>query len=118
MELADLTTNSDAIQDEIKILQEKIMEIGGVRLRSQAEKVDSLKEQINTQQSNLAKLTAEKGAREKNLTKLGEKIAKKEAELAGIDDQIEAAQAELAKKAQECQSFKKMASEANSVIFF
>lgn len=64
-ELAELKVETSSIESEIKALQDKIMEIGGVRLRSQKAKVDGLREQIETvnqqhMHAEIAKTKAEK----------------------------------------------------------
>ena len=41
-----LHAETAGIENEIKALQEKIMEVGGVKLRSQKAKVDDLREEI------------------------------------------------------------------------
>ena len=43
-----LRTETAGVEAEIKELQDKIMEVGGVRLRAQKAKVDGLKEQVGT----------------------------------------------------------------------
>ncbi|KAI8893503.1 RecF/RecN/SMC [Globomyces pollinis-pini] len=77
------------IEDEIKELQEKVMEIGGIRLRSQSAKVQSLKDQIESLQIKITKLKSEKTFREKNLIKLDETIEKKTIELKEVERELE-----------------------------
>ncbi|KAF2664347.1 condensin subunit Cut3 [Microthyrium microscopicum] len=47
-EVSKLHGEMAGVEEEIKALQDKIMEIGGVRLRTQKAKVDGLKQQVDT----------------------------------------------------------------------
>ena len=64
------------------------MQVGGVRLRSQHGKVESLNDQISAVQKRLAKLVAEKSTKEKNLLKSATSIEKKTRELEAIDVEL------------------------------
>lgn len=50
----ELQAETAGIEEQIKALQEKIMEVGGVQLRSQKAKVDGLKEQIEHRNEELS----------------------------------------------------------------
>ena len=75
-QLSKLTDNSSKIEDQIKQLQEKILEVGGVRLRMQKAKVDGLQEQVDTCNSGLTKLQVEKATREKSYVKMVKNLVK------------------------------------------
>lgn len=70
-EIEKLSGSSSLIEEEIQHLQEKIMEVGGIKLRSQKAKVDGLKEQ-------LAALTEEMSNAEVNKSKTDKQRAKHE----------------------------------------
>lgn len=76
-----LTDSSSKIENQIKQLQEKILEVGGVRLRMQKAKVDGLQEQVDTCNSSLTKLQVEKATREKSYAKIVKTLEKKVEEL-------------------------------------
>jgi structural maintenance of chromosome 4 len=76
-------------QQEISDLEEKILDIGGVRLRSQQSMVDGLKEQIQSFTEKVAKLLAEKSIRQKSLKKLLDAINKKTEELDQVEKQLD-----------------------------
>ena len=87
--LVEPKRQAEIVQEEIKALQNEIMEVGGVRLRSQHGKVDSLNDQIGSIQKKLVKLVAEKSTREKNLEKSVKGIEKREAEVEEVEKEIE-----------------------------
>lgn len=80
-ELGTLRKSSDKIEQAIKELQEKILEVGGVRLRAQQAKVDSISSQIDTLNEQTTKLTVTQGAAEKNVQKTRKAVEKTEQEL-------------------------------------
>ncbi|KAI9199233.1 RecF/RecN/SMC [Polychytrium aggregatum] len=125
--LSTITASMSKIQEEIKSLQNQILEVGGVRFRAQKGKVDLLEEQIASAMERLAKLEAEKKTREKSLNKLEAGVERKEAELeetgeelakvvkdlervsrvaAQVKDKIEEAKQELANKQEELDQIK------------
>ncbi|KAJ3322219.1 hypothetical protein HDV06_003279 [Boothiomyces sp. JEL0866] len=115
-ELAPIKSSAQVIQDKIKQLHEKIMEIGGVRLRSQRHKVDSLNEQIEMLQAQVTKMYGEKTAKEKQRLKLVKAIEKKTIEMEEIEKEIEKQQEEYQEKLQETQSIKSKVSELENSI--
>ncbi|KAJ3258716.1 hypothetical protein HK103_003310 [Boothiomyces macroporosus] len=115
-ELAPIKASAQVIQDKIKKLHETIMEIGGVRLRTQRHKVDSLNEQIEMLQSQVTKMYGEKTAKEKQRLKLVKNIEKKTLEIEEIEKEIEKQQEEYQEKLQETQSIKSKLSELEHSI--
>ena len=65
-ELQKLHSQSSGIEQDIKVLQDKIMEVGGVKLRGQKAKVDGLKEQIDllTEEASNAEVSRSKAAKD------------------------------------------------------
>jgi structural maintenance of chromosome 4 len=88
-ELDEIDPSINRIQTEIDTLQEQILEIGGVRLRSQQSIVNGLKEQIKSHQEKVTKLTVEKVTRQKSFKKLLLSIEKKQEELSDVEKKIE-----------------------------
>ncbi|KAL5343404.1 RecF/RecN/SMC [Aspergillus crustosus] len=77
-QIEDLRSQKSGIEEEIQALQNKIMEVGGVRLRSQKAKVDGLKEQISLLSDEIS--NAEKHAKtqadaEEELSHMAEELA-------------------------------------------
>jgi structural maintenance of chromosome 4 len=87
-ELDSLVSSCQPLEDDIRQLQDKIMEVGGVRMRTQKAKVDSLLEQIDQNQHKISNLQAEKSSREKNLKKSGNVIDKREREMEQIEQEL------------------------------
>ncbi|KKY23225.1 putative nuclear condensin complex subunit smc4 [Phaeomoniella chlamydospora] len=127
-ELDQLHAQTADIEGEIQALQDKIMEIGGVRLRGQKAKVDGLKQQINmlseevssaevatTKNQKLkAKHEKAKADAEKELQSLEKDVAKLEADVeshsadaSGSKAKVEKAQEALEVKKEELSMLKK-----------
>ncbi|KAF9515941.1 hypothetical protein BS47DRAFT_1391255 [Hydnum rufescens UP504] len=94
-EVEKLREKSGAIESDISTLQDKILEIGGVRLRSQKSKVEGIKQQIDhvNEQITKAELDAE-------LEALAEELETCSRDLADVRAQVEKAQ-EIADSAKE-----------------
>lgn len=80
-DVVKLKNSSINIEEEIKVLQAKILEVGGVRLRAQKAKVDGINEQNDSIHERIMKLQVEKSTREKSLVKAVKIIEKKETEI-------------------------------------
>jgi structural maintenance of chromosome 4 len=68
-EVTKLHAETADVEAEIKLLQDKIMEIGGVKLRSQKAKVDGLKQQIETLTEQVSNAEVSKSKEGKQFTK-------------------------------------------------
>lgn len=68
-EISKLGAEKVGIEEEIQLLHDKIMEVGGVRLRSQKAKVDGLKEQIRLLSEEISNAEIAKSKNEKLITK-------------------------------------------------
>ena len=112
-EVDKLQSETAGIEEEIKELQDKIMQIGGVKLRSQKAKVDGLRDQITTLNETMgsaevAKTKAEKqGAKhEKASGEATKELEKVRADLDKVDEDASAQSADnsgLRKQAEEAQ---------------
>ncbi|ETN45332.1 uncharacterized protein HMPREF1541_09163 [Cyphellophora europaea CBS 101466] len=126
-EIEKLKAETANVEAEIQALQDKIMEVGGIKLRTQKATVDGLKERIDllnedistaevgkTKNTKLhAKHEKAKADAEKELESLAADLEKLEAEIAkqrenasGYRQRAEAAQNELAQKKEELSEMK------------
>jgi structural maintenance of chromosome 4 len=87
-EIQALMESAAEIEAVIKDLQEKILEVGGVKFRSQKAVVDGIQEQISTQKDRIAKLKVEKASRERNMGKLNSAIESKGKEVEDLDTEM------------------------------
>nr|KAJ3421945.1 hypothetical protein HK105_001747 [Polyrhizophydium stewartii] len=94
-QLADHEAGAAKIQAQIAALQEQILEVGGVKLRTQNARVESLLDQIKMLQAKTTKLRAEKSSRTNSLRKLSKSVAKREAELESLDAETNEIKASL-----------------------
>lgn len=95
-ELKKLLEKSSAIESDIKGLQDKILEIGGVRLRSQKSKVDGVKEQIDHINETITRAEVGKAKAEHDSEKLDGALASAVAALGDLDGELEVLEEELA----------------------
>ncbi|KAJ3016893.1 hypothetical protein HKX48_003806 [Thoreauomyces humboldtii] len=79
--LSSLQTSASSIESDITALQEKVLEAGGVKLRTQRARVDGIQEGISASDARLTKLRVERTAREKALGKVVKSLDKNSAEL-------------------------------------
>ncbi|KAJ1908017.1 Structural maintenance of chromosomes protein 4, partial [Tieghemiomyces parasiticus] len=96
--LSELCEKRETIKDEIKKLQDKILEIGGVQLRVQKAKVKSLKERIETCQDLIIKLDVAAKKAAKDHSKVEKAIERQQRELADTGVQIDKLGAEIERK--------------------
>lgn len=95
-ELEKLQKKTGAIEQEIKALEKKILEIGGARLLSQKSKVDGIRLHINLANDEITKAEVAKAKAEKDSVKLEATVESNtralkevEAELAELTEQIQ-----------------------------
>ncbi|KAJ3193727.1 hypothetical protein HDU82_002709, partial [Entophlyctis luteolus] len=85
-EALKLENSKKTIDDDIKHLQEQILQAGGVKIRSQKATVDGINQQIDVCDESIKKIQIEKACREKTLTKLDGSLEIKERELKEISE--------------------------------
>ncbi|KTW26551.1 uncharacterized protein T551_03468 [Pneumocystis jirovecii RU7] len=90
--------NMAGIEQEIKQLQDRIMEIGGIRLRTQKAKVDSLQDQLNTIHDRITNADVSKIKKEKDKIKFEKAINDSKDELRTIELQLSDVKADISKK--------------------
>lgn len=71
-----LRGETSGVEDEIKALQDKIMEVGGEKLRTQRALVDGLKDQISSHNEEISFAEVRKAKAEKQKTKLEKDMTK------------------------------------------
>ncbi len=114
-ELSRLNAETVGIEEEIKAHQDKIMEIGGVKLRGQKAKVDGLKEQIDTLNNEMS--TAEVAMAKAEKQKIKHEKAQVDAagELEGISADLERVATEMTSQTKDASGSKRQAEEAQEV---
>ena len=110
-----LRAQSAGLEQEIKDLQDKIMEVGGVRLRGQKAKVDGLKEQINLLNEEISNAEVARSKAEKDKVKHEKACAQAEQESASAIEELEQLSAEVSNQAADASGFKRKAEEAQEV---
>lgn len=116
-ELDKLHTETADVEAEIKALQDKIMEVGGVKLRSQKAKVDGLKQQIDTlnDQSSNAEVARSKEEKQCAKHEKAHKDAVKELDKLAVD--TEKVEEDMAAHQSDISGIKQQAEEAQDVSF-
>ncbi|KAI9728481.1 MAG: hypothetical protein M1828_003883 [Chrysothrix sp. TS-e1954] len=115
-ELASLQENTVELEGEINALQEQIMEIGGVKLRGQKAKVDSLKEQMESLIEEMSGDEVTRAKTEKSRTKLEKSIADSEKELASVQRELEKLDEEVQSQIKEQSGSRREAEEAQDAL--
>ncbi|BFZ56271.1 Structural maintenance of chromosomes protein 4 [Savitreella phatthalungensis] len=80
------------LDQEIQSLQEQILEVGGIKLRTQSSKCSSLKEQIALLQDRLDKVQFSKLRAGKDLTRVSKQLETGEAEHQSVEQELSALQ--------------------------
>ncbi|KAJ1819544.1 Structural maintenance of chromosomes protein 4 [Coemansia sp. RSA 2599] len=95
--IAELQSQCATIEADIRDLQEKIMQAGGIRLRAQKAKVDGLQDRIKTISDEIVRWESALSKARKDLTRAeraastrDEQIAELDAQLTAVTDEIEA----------------------------
>jgi structural maintenance of chromosome 4 len=87
-EHSSLDQKAKEIRSSIGALQEKILEVGGVKLRAQQSKVDDIKAMIDHTTDRLTKAEVGKAKAEKDAAKLEKSLASDEATLQTLDEEL------------------------------
>ncbi|KAJ2682140.1 Structural maintenance of chromosomes protein 4, partial [Coemansia spiralis] len=96
--IAGLQDQCATIEVDIRDLQEKIMQAGGLRLRTQKAKVDGLQERIATVQDELSRWEVAQAKASKELMRAERSSSGREAQTAELEAQLEAITAEIEAK--------------------
>ena len=115
-ELSKLHTQSAGLEAAIKDLQDKIMEVGGIQLRSQKAKVDGLKEQIDTLTEEASNAEVSRSKASKDKTKHEKAFAQAEADIASTTEELEKLDEEAKSQIADAAGSKQKADEAQSKL--
>ncbi|SNX85103.1 related to SMC4 - Stable Maintenance of Chromosomes [Melanopsichium pennsylvanicum] len=115
-EIVKLTDKSRAIESDIKSLQERILEAGGVELRTQNSKVDSIKEKIELSSEVTTKAEVARNKAEKDVIKLQKCVEKNEAQLEELDGELEQLREEIGEKSQAADGIRSKVEEAQHLM--
>ncbi|KAK9387473.1 RecF/RecN/SMC [Lipomyces mesembrius] len=94
-EIVQLRGKSSTIENEIKDLEERIMEIGGIKLRLQKAKVDGILQQIEIRNDRISIAEMAKAKTEKESAKERTSVTNAEKELAEVEVELRSVQVDL-----------------------
>jgi structural maintenance of chromosome 4 len=100
-EMEKIKKSSSKLEQEIKEIEKKILDAGGMKLKIQKSKVDSLNEQIENANNVMVKAAAQIKTAEKAIVKSQKEIETNEAELQEIEKTLEMTKAEFKKGEEE-----------------
>ncbi|KAL8831236.1 MAG: hypothetical protein Q9191_000983 [Dirinaria sp. TL-2023a] len=100
------------VEAEIKELQEKIMEVGGVKLRGQKAKVDGLKEQIETLTEEMSNAEVARSKAEKQKAKHQKGFEEAEQEIASAVKELEELESDVNSQIRDVSGLKQKVDEA------
>jgi structural maintenance of chromosome 4 len=115
-EIQKLHSETAGIEQEIKALQDQIMEIGGVRLRSQKAKVDGLRGQIETLSDEMSSAEVNRSKAEKNKTKQEKAKKEAESELSKLEAEFEKVQGTMQQQGKQLSVAQSSSSEAQDEL--
>lgn len=113
-ELTKLRAKAGAYEKDISDLQDKILEVGGVKLRSQRSKVDDIKGMIELANEQLFKAEAGKTKCEKDRKKYTASIESHEVALREAEEEMAALEADLQTCQADVQKLQKAVSQAEA----
>ena len=115
-EISTLEAGKVGIEEEIQTLHDKIMEIGGVRLRGQKAKVDGLKEQIGLLADEISNAEIAKTKHEKLITKHRNGLEEAEEEAKHVEKELEKLATDAENQASDASGSKRNAEEAQEAL--
>jgi structural maintenance of chromosome 4 len=113
--LEKLKESAAPYESKIQELQAKIMEVGGVKLKSQQSKVDLLKEQSDHLISRNSKLKVERESTSKSIRKIEKSLQKQQDEIAEVEKVLEELETSIQEKLGAALNLKKECDKAKSV---
>lgn len=87
-EMAKVQTKADEIEEAIKSLEKKILDVGGSKLLAQKSKVDGIKTYLKLSADEISKAEVAKTRAEKDLKRLAKTIKDNEQQLEGAADEL------------------------------
>lgn len=115
-EMAKLSEKTSAIEADIEALQEKILEVGGVALRTQKSKVDGIKEMMELSSERITKAEVAKAKAEKDVAKLTASVEKSGETLDELERELEEVRATIQAKAEAVASVRAQVADAQHVM--
>lgn len=115
-QIEELRSQKGGIEEEIQILQNKIMEVGGVRLRGQKARVDSLKEQIGLLAEEISNAEVGKSKNEKLIAKHQKTRSEAEEELEHVSQDLEKLNEDVSNQANDASSWRQRVEEAQEAL--
>ncbi len=117
-EIEQIKIRSAPIEDDIKYLQDQIMQVGGGRLRSQKAIVDEIRSEIDRFTEHITTLMVAKSKSEKDLIKLENSLANCENEMEQIDNQVKQLETEIAQNNEIINSIESRVEMSKNVCIF
>lgn len=114
-DIEELRSQKGGIEEEIQSLQDKIMQVGGIKLRSQKAKVDGLKEQISMLSEEISNAEVAKSKNEKLIVKHGKSRRDAEKELEHVAEELERLNDDVQNQANDASGSRQKAEEAQEV---
>jgi structural maintenance of chromosome 4 len=114
-ELEKVQKKAATIEAEIKALQNKILEAGGIRLRSQKAKVEGIKEQLENHNDLIVRAQVARTKAEKDVEKADASVREYEAALEQLDAEIRAVEEEIRQKTEAANDVRRRCEEAQAV---
>jgi len=111
-----LRAETAGIENEIKALQEKIMEIGGVKLRSQKSKVDDLREQLTALNDRITTCDVARTKNQKDCEKFAKIMKSGEEELETLVQELAELEEDMKRSSQNAEKIRKKAEDAEHVF--
>ncbi|OZJ03932.1 hypothetical protein BZG36_03614 [Bifiguratus adelaidae] len=115
-EIDQLRAKTAGIEQTIKELKDKILEVGGVRLRSQKAIVDGIREQIDSLNERITKTQVSKAKALKDIAKSETAIEKSEREVQEIQAELDNLKAHNDSQEADATAIRKRADEAKKVM--
>ncbi|KAI9691322.1 MAG: hypothetical protein M1820_009743 [Bogoriella megaspora] len=115
-EVEKLRAETTGIEEEIQALQDKIMEIGGVRLRAQKAKVDGLRSQIDSLTDEVSNAEVAKTKAEKQRVKSEKACEEAETELEKVKVEAEKVDEDMKNQSRDASGSRRQAEEAKEAL--
>nr|WJN25104.1 condensin complex subunit [Tranzscheliella williamsii] len=115
-DIAKLAEKAQTIEKDINELQEKILEAGGVALRTQKSKVDGIKEMMELSSERTTKAEVTKAKAEKDIVKHEKSLGKAQSQLEELDQELEELKESIAQKAKAADGVRSKVEEAQHVM--
>lgn len=117
-ELESLKTKSSTIENQIKELQEKILEVGGVKLRALQSKVTNTRSLIEMAGDNMTKAEVAKAKAERDSTSLEKTVAENQVKSKELEAEMDIVASDCKACTTDLQTIKSKVEEAQNALEF